>query len=146
LYRQPDIAYLPSLNSEFESELELIKNTPERGFQRFMEDLEKPKPFYQDDVVQENGKLHLSWGISFDLQGDDLLYDVEVAGDPLFTNVLFANKGIRDNRVELATPPQGSYYWRVKVRDDQGNEQISFDYYVDSEGNYYNGIREFEVQ
>ncbi|MDQ6420724.1 exopolysaccharide Pel transporter PelG [Paenibacillus sp. LHD-117] len=146
LYRSPDIEYLPGLNSGFEAELEVIKNTPERGLRRFMVDLEKPKPFYQDDVVQEKGKLQFSWGLSFDLQGDDLIYDVEVAKDPLFAKVVASRKGVKENRIEIAVLDKGTYYWKVRVRDGKGNEQYSFDYYQDTEGTYYNGMREFEVQ
>ena len=70
-------------------DLQRIIDTPERAVERFMEDLQKPKPFFMDDVV-DNGEtiLTLSWQISFDLQGDDLYYTAVVAKDPFITEVI----------------------------------------------------------
>ncbi|WP_138753875.1 exopolysaccharide Pel transporter PelG [Paenibacillus sinopodophylli] len=146
LFRSPDMNYLPGLNTSFDQEMEQIVNTPERGVKRFLEDLEKPKPFYMDDVDVEAENINFSWGISFDLQGDDLLYDVTVARDPAFTQVVATQENIQVNSVSFKRPADGFYYWRVAVRDSAGHEQTSFDSYTDEEGNEYNGIRQFEVE
>jgi polysaccharide biosynthesis protein PelG len=146
LFRNPDIDYLPALNSGFKNELEIIANTPERAMKRFLEDLEKPKPFYQDDAVMEDGLTKLSWQISFDLQGDELVYDVSVSKNPEFTQIVANKNGIRENRLEIPELPPGTYYWRVIARDSKGNKHNSFDYYVNSDSDYFFGMREFEVE
>ncbi|GAB2721001.1 exopolysaccharide Pel transporter PelG [Paenibacillus thermoaerophilus] len=146
LYRQPDMNYLPGRNQDFKKELQTIADTPERALARFLEDLEKPKPFYQDDVVQEDGKLIFTWGLAFDLQGDELAYDVSVSKDPRFTQVVAGKSGLKENRLEIPALPAGMYYWKVTVRDSGGHEQNSFDYYLDGDGEYHFGMREFEVK
>ncbi|MGO4374985.1 CotH kinase family protein, partial [Paenibacillus sp. MCAF20] len=53
LFRAPDIQYLSGNNTSFEDELRRIIETPERGIERYFADLEKPKPFYLNDVELE---------------------------------------------------------------------------------------------
>lgn len=146
LFRSPDMNFLPELNSSFEEDLQRIKETPERAKQRFYDDLEKPKPFYMDDVDVSDTDILLSWQISFDLQQDDLYYTVAIARDPLFTDILKEIKDIRENEYTIERPPNGHYYWKVTVKDKAGNEQSSFDMYTDEEGNEFFGIRDFEVE
>ncbi|MEK3994244.1 exopolysaccharide Pel transporter PelG [Psychrobacillus sp. FSL K6-2365] len=146
LYREPDIQYLPDLNTNFEADLQLLKDTPERAKQRFYEDIEKPKPFYTDDVVVTDTELLFSWQISFDLQQEDLFYTVTVARDPLFTEILEVKKDFRENEFKMKKPENGQYYWKVTVVDSEGNEQTSFDMHIDEEGNEYFGIRDFKVE
>lgn len=146
LFRDPDIRYLPGLNTDFEKELQILKDTPERAIERFLEDLERPKPFYQHDVVQEGGKTVFSWDISYDIQGDDLFYDVAIASDPLFTQVMASATDLKETRLEIDALKPGVYYWKVSVRDSEGHAQTSFDYYLDEEGDYHFGMREFEVR
>lgn len=146
LFRNPDIQFLPGRNTDFESDLQILKETPERSMERFLEDLEKPKPFYQDDVYLENNKHVFEWGVSYDLQDDDLVYDVTVARDPQLTRIVASAKGLKENRFEWNELSPGIYYWKVLVRDSRGNEQTSFDYYKDADDQYYFGMRQFEVQ
>lgn len=143
----PDIKFLPQMTSRLSEEMEYIAQVPEMGKKLFLEDLEKPKPFYLDDVKTEaDGKQTYSWGLSYDFQGDDLLYDLSVAKDPEFTQVVTTKKDLSNNTVTLDGLPKGIYYWKVIVRDTQGHSQIAFDKYFDTEEQPYYGIREFEVE
>ncbi|RAV13826.1 exopolysaccharide Pel transporter PelG [Paenibacillus contaminans] len=145
LFRNPDIQFLPGLNTDFEKELEKLVNTPEKGKQRYLEELEKPRPFYQYEEESVGGQSVFTWEISYDLQGDNLTYDVAIAKDPLFTQIVVQKTGLQQNSFSTPQLKKGKYYWRVIVRDSKGNEQGSFDYYKDKEENYFNGIKEFEV-
>lgn len=146
LFREPDIKYLPGLNTSFEGELQKLKDTPERAKQRFYEDLEKPKPFYMDDVMDNDTELFFSWQISYDLQEDDLFYTVTVARDPLFTDILEEKKDIRQNEFTMKKPKKGKYFWKVTVEDINGNKQISYEMYMDEDEKFTFGIKDFEVE
>lgn len=145
ILKSPDKNYLSIVNSEYENELQLIKDTPERAKKRYYEDLQKPKPFYMSNVEQSGNKLLFTWDVSFDLQADDLYYTVTVAKDPYMKQVLATQKNIRENKFSMKKPSSGQYFWKVTVRDSKGHEQSSFDMYADEEGNEFNGIRDFEV-
>ncbi|MFC5604285.1 exopolysaccharide Pel transporter PelG [Sporosarcina koreensis] len=146
LHRAPDIRYLPKRVDMYEQEMQQLINTPERAVARFLEDLQKPKPFYMNDV-DDDGETTLifSWDISFDLQGDDLFYTAVVAKDPLFTEIIHSEEDLRTNSFQMDRPQSGIYYWKVTVRDSEGNEQTSFELHTDEEGENYFGVREFEV-
>lgn len=146
LYRLPDMKYLPEQNSNFENELATILATPERGMERFLADLEKPKPFYMNDVVQDGQTLHFDWGVSFDLQDDKLLYTLTIATDKYMENIVHEKKDIKEIQYELKGLAKGTYFWSVIVEDEHGNKQDSFEMYIDSQEELFYGIRAFEVE
>lgn len=145
VFSSPDKNYLPIENKLYENDLDLIRNTPDRAKKRYYADIQKPKPFYTDDVEQNGKKLIFTWDVSFDLQGDDVFYTFTVAKDPSMKNIVAIKKDIRTNRVELEDLAKGHYFWKVSVRDSKNHEQTSFDLYTDEEGTNYYGIRDFEV-
>jgi uncharacterized membrane protein len=145
LQRDPDLNYLPGKKSEISAEFKNMSDVPERSMQRFLDDLEKPKPFYLNDVDVEGDKQIFSWGLSYDFQGDDLVYDVSIALDPAFTQIVKEIKDITSTTVTVTDLKENTYYWKVIVRDTQDHKQIAFDTYIDDEGISYYGIREFEV-
>lgn len=142
--KSPDKNYLPDVNTNYESDLERIINTPENAKKRYYADLQKPKPFYMGDVEQTDTKLKFSWDVSFDLQADDLYYTVTVAKDPNMKKIVASKKDIRENTFTMNKPASGQYFWKVTVKDSKGNTQTSFDMYADEE-NEFPGIRDFEV-
>lgn len=142
--KAPDLNYLPMKLEDVPDDIEMILNTPEQGMKLFLEDLEKPKPFYMDEVVQNGNQLQFAWDVSFDLQGDDLVYDWAVASDPAFTNVIQSKNGLKETGVSISSLKPGTYYWKVVARDSEGHTQTSFDMYEDDDGPYY-GILQFEV-
>lgn len=145
LYRSPDVNFLPELNRDLKKEMDIIAATPERSKQHFLEDLEKPKPFYQDDIEYDDDVTMFSWGISYDLQGDQLVYDVTISKDYKFTQIIATKKDLMENSMEIPALPPGTYYWKVVAKDSKGNIQGSFDQYEDEEGQLFFGMREFEV-
>ncbi|MDX1700706.1 MAG: CotH kinase family protein, partial [Melioribacteraceae bacterium] len=146
LLREPDNKYLPGLNSDFKNELDQIVQTPNRSLERFFEDLEKPKPFYMWDVVYDSKNIKFKWDVSFDLQGDDLFYQVSISKDPAFQQIVFSKNDILENQLIIPMLNSGTYYWKVVVKDSEGHEQTSFDAYSDVDGFNYYGVREFEVR
>lgn len=146
--RYPDNEYLPSLNKTYDQLLTDIVNTPKKALQRYYEDLEKPKPFFMThDVLLEGNEHVFGWGISFDLQGDELYYDVTIAQDPELQQVVHSEKRIRTNKIRVPELAKGVYYWKVTVTDAQGNTQTSFDMYKDRKTNIYHfGILRLEVE
>ncbi|MBM7567704.1 exopolysaccharide Pel transporter PelG [Paenibacillus sacheonensis] len=144
LNRAPDQNYLPGTKAELSKEMLDLANVPERGIKLYQEDLEKPKPFYLDDVVKDGDQQQLTWGLSYDFQGDDLTYDVTVALDPAFQQIVKEQKGLVTTTTLVALTPN-VYYWKVIARDSKGHTQIAFDRYDGDDQTYY-GIRQFEVK
>lgn len=146
LYRMPDVQYLPDSNEKYEEDIQRIIHTPERGIARFMEDLEKPKPFYMNEVVQEGNTLKFDWGVSFDLQDDKLTYQMTIAKDKYMNEVVYEKNDIKEINYTIPSLEKGIYFWRVTVQDEQGHKQDSFEIYIDSKGDMFYGIKAFEVE
>lgn len=146
LNRAPDKNFLPTLAADVSKIYDKLPDIPAMGIKLFEQDLEKPKPFYMDSVDIQNGTMKFSWGVSYDLQGDDLVYDWEIALDPQFTQIVDAKKGISGNEITINKLRPNNYYWKVVVRDSKGNSQIPFDLYEDEEDNSYYGIMKLEVK
>ncbi|MEZ7173190.1 exopolysaccharide Pel transporter PelG [Sporosarcina sp. OR05] len=146
LYRYPDTRFLPSHAGDYEEELQVLMQTPEASLQRYYADLERPKPYYMGEVETVGSKLKFTWDLSFDLQDDELFYEIVVAKDLAFTEVVFEKNDLRLNTVEIAKLPTGTYYWKSSVRDEHGNRQTAFDLIVDDEEVLHDGVREFEVE
>jgi len=146
--RFPDNQYLPIVSENYDQIVGKIVETPKNSVKRYYEDLEKPKPFYMYQEIPIEGNEHVfGWDISFDLQGDDLYYDVTIARDPEMQQVLYSEKGLRLNEYRVPELDKGVYYWEVTVTDSQGNTQNSFELYIDEDTKIsYYGILRFEVE
>ncbi|GIP16206.1 hypothetical protein J40TS1_18480 [Paenibacillus montaniterrae] len=143
--RMPDIQYLPDHVSQYEEDIQRIINTPKNSMERYYEDLEKPKPFYMNPVVERDGRLYFDWGVSFDLQDDDLTYRITVARDKELKDIVHQNMELKDVSYSIPKPEPGRYFWLVDVVDSKGNQQYNFEIYLDHEGEKYYGVRDFEV-
>lgn len=143
--RTPDINFMPIQVDKLSEEYERIAGVPLRSLERFKEDVEKPKPFFLGDLEKKGGRQAFIWDPSFDLQGDDLVYDFTVAKDPAFTQIVEERLNLPGTTIELALTP-GTYYWKVIARDKPGHIQIAFDIYFDTENTPYYGVREAKVE
>ncbi|MDQ8736274.1 exopolysaccharide Pel transporter PelG [Paenibacillus sp. LHD-38] len=143
--RVPDINFMSIQVSELNQEYERIAGVPLRSLERFIDDIQKPKPFYLGDIANNGVKQTFSWDPAFDLQGEDIVYDFTVAKDAAFTQIVQERLNMQGTTVELALPP-GTYYWKVIARDKSGHEQTAFDIYRDIEGNRIYGVREAKVK
>jgi len=143
--RMPDRGFLPVSLREIDDQYQILIETPLRSIERFNEDMERPKPFFLGDFVQENGISRFTWEPSFDLQGDDLTYDFAIARDPLFTEIVHEQSGLTATSVDIEGLKAGTYYWRAIAKDEGGRRQIAFDLVFDDEGDPHYGMREIKV-
>lgn len=142
----PDAQYLRTEASNYPLELERIKQTPANALKRYMDDLQKPKPFYIAREAQVDGnETVFSWEPSYDFQGDSLFYTATLATDPTMQNVVKKVESTPYTQLKVENLQAGSYYLQVTVEDANGNKMSAFDQYRDESGEYYFGIVRLEV-
>jgi hypothetical protein len=114
----------------------------------YYENSEAPMPIYFSDPVRSGNEYSFVWDQSYDLQGDLIYYSIAVARDVNFNNIVFSKEDMLETsyKVNLDLDPD-TYFFRVLLKDEHGNEQLSLERYHDpnSEDVYY-GQLSFEVE
>lgn len=146
VHRPPDLWMLPADVGNFETEYKRLAEVPEKNKESYYQNLEKPMPVFLGEPQPEESQLSFNWDASYDLQGDDLRYDFQIAAKPDFSNIVFEKTGLTGTKILVDKLAKGDYYWRVVIYDSKGNRQIPFDRYEDSEGNIHYGMKEYKVR
>lgn len=140
----PDLKYLPVSLNNFREQYEELSNLPQRNKLYYYELLENPMPFgLKEPQYYEEDKIIFTWENSFDLQGDELYYDLELSTDRNFTYIAETIKDIKETNYVFNDLEKDTYYWRVTARDSKGNSQTPYNIFIDDFGDEYYGISQF---
>ena len=129
VYRMPDIMYAQLTESEYEIVADRLADQVEENYQAYLESLEKPMPFYIGEPQNVNGKLLINWETAYDFDNESISYDVRVATDYLYQNVVYSETNLRIPQIEIDMPSAGQYFVEVIARNESGKTQTAFDYY-----------------
>ena len=133
--RMPDLQFLPVTLRERETVLTDTKYEIWANYQRYLETLESPMPFYVGVPEQTETSLLVTWDDSFDFQNEDITYRVVLAKDYEDNEVLYEADGIVLPKLEIPLVLEpGQYFLRVVATNASGKQMSSFDYYVNTEG------------
>ncbi|WP_438446802.1 CotH kinase family protein [Gorillibacterium sp. sgz5001074] len=143
--RDPDVIHIPGYLSEFEDELKRLPEVSENNKKTYYDSLENPMPIFLGDPTVKDGSVTYTWDPSYDFQGDDLSYHIQVAADPEFSRILYEKKGISGTTISSEALPSGRYYLRVTVTDSKGHTQIPFDSVEERTGTIHHGMKMFSV-
>lgn len=133
--RMPDLQFLPVTLQERETALTDTKYEIWANYQRYLETLESPMPFYVGVPEQTETSLLVTWDDSFDFQNEDITYRVVLAKDYEDKEVLYEADGIVLPKLEIPLVLEpGQYFLRVVASNASGKQMSCFDYYVNTEG------------
>jgi len=107
-----------------------------------------PMPFWQD-ASYSNNHLKLEWDESVDLEGDEIVYDVDFSQDVDFNTTIISYRDYNSTVVDRnITLNPGTYFLRVIAKEKLNPQhyQYAFDEYDDSNDNTHFGLYEFEVK
>ncbi|MBW1296385.1 fibronectin type III domain-containing protein [Aquimarina litoralis] len=79
--------------------------------------------FPTNNLICSNIDLEFEWDSSIDDQGDIISYQIEIALNAAFTNIVYSastSQPTRSFNLEKGT----TYFWRVKAMDNQQNESV----------------------
>ena len=133
-YSMPDQMNEPVTEEQYDEIADKIPEEVETNYELYQESLEKPMPFYIETPTIEDGKLKLSWDVSYDLDAEDITYTVELAGDYQFQDINYSSKDLLLPEAETDIPEAGQYFIRVRATNKSGYTQDAFDYYVTDAG------------
>jgi len=162
MLRSPDKDHLP--HSRWEEDFTALRNTRiATNMWEYESQKGVPMPFWQSANYYDNNQtLKVTWDKSVDLEGDDILYNLQVTtfDDANFTKPFIDEQNISetDSRViyeswgnfiynkHLSLKP-GHYYMKVISfeKDNPAHRQIAFDKEVEINDVKYFGVLEFKI-
>ena len=143
--KMPDSMHEPLTSSQYDTVANQLHSEIEQNYQTYRTGFNKPMPFYIGKPTPTNGKLKLSWDVSYDFNDEDLRYTVTVAKDYEGKDVVFTQSDLVLPEAVMDMPGEGQYFIKVSVRNASGETQDAFDYYV-TDGNKIYGTKCFYVK
>ena len=143
-YSMPDEMYIGFTEEEYDENVAAIPYEVEECYQRYLESLEKPMPFYIGQPVIEEDKLVFTWDPAYDLDAEDIVYTVELSSDYMFNDVIYREENVLLPQVSVDVPEPGQYFVRIRATNESGYTQDAFDYYVTDAGKHF-GMLSFYV-
>lgn len=149
----PDLDHLPTVDTgdtsskQWEQEYNRLATVTKINFNRYLESLKQPMPFWQSAEINVEGKLSLAWDASYDMGGGNVTYDVQVAGSPDFsTAIVCSHENLVSTTVTCTKPGNGTYYMRVTAKNSAGLTTGAFDNYYDEQADStYFGVLQFNI-
>ena len=115
--KMPDSMHEPLTSSQYDTVANQLHSEIEQNYQTYRTGFNKPMPFYIGKPTPTNGKLKLSWDVSYDFNDEDLRYTVTVAKDYEGKDVVFTQSDLVLPEAVIDMPGEGQYFIKVSVRN-----------------------------
>ncbi len=136
LYSEPDITYAPLTPENYDIVEKALPSLVDDYYQKYLESLEKPMPFYIGTPQKVNLGVNYTWDVSYDFDQEDITYKIIVARDMECTDIVYKYEGnwtsFRGDDL-----PEGQYFIRATATNESGYTQDAFDYYETEQGKEY---------
>lgn len=144
VYRMPDRMNALLTETEYEEVAEALPAEIEGNYKRYLENLEKPMPFYIGVPKITGGQLEIHWEHSYDLDAERVTYTVELAKDCHFQRMVYQKENVTVPKITMKVPGAGQYFVRIRATNESGESQDAFDYYVTEKGKNF-GMKCFYI-
>ena len=101
-------------------------------------------PFYIGNPQAKGDGYVVEWESSYDFNGEDITYTFELAREYGFKETIVKESGFAIPTMQLPKLPEGQYFMRVTAKNESGETQTAFDYYLLELGKIY-GTKSFYV-
>ena len=144
VYSNPDISHTPLTPSQYDYVVSSLSSEIELNYNLYKESFKKPQPFFIDVPIRNGNKLVLSCQNSFDFDSEAITYNILLAKDINFNNIIFEAKNLTLPIVETDMLSRGQYFVKFTATNESGYTQTAFDSYYSETGKKY-GVKCFYV-
>jgi spore coat protein H len=137
VYSGRDLTYARLTRQQYDTVVGSINAEIADNYKRYKESFEKPMPFYIGVPRAKDGGYVVEWDPSYDFDGEDVTYTVELATDYNYKNLIAIKTGLMIPTITFEKLPAGQYFMRVTAKNASGYKQVAFDYYVLEKGKIY---------
>lgn len=158
IQREPDSTILPY--SKWDEEFNSLPSRLDVNIKNYRDQFGSPMPYWQS-FSYENGVLTLKWDESVDLEGDEVVYDVQCAYSADMNNSIINKKALSVEAGDLNITSWGEVSYSKKIALEQGDRlymkvtakeknnpahyQISFNKEVEIDDVKFFGVLEFVI-
>jgi hypothetical protein len=120
-----------------------IYSAVEKNYKKFVDSIEYPMGFWIKTATLTGNKLNLEWSPSYDFQGDNISYDIQISTSPDFkqSTIVKSIAGLNSTKyVSDWNLPVNDYYVRIFARDSANpvdHWQVAFNEYLYNEREYH---------
>ncbi len=137
VYEGRDALYMPITRSQYDAVAAALSDEVRSNYETYKKSYEKPMPFYIGVPTLEEGRISLIWEVAYSFDVESITYTFELATDYSFTNPIVKETDLSLPTVQFDALPAGQYFIRVTARDEAGDTQVAFDYYIVDNGKVY---------
>lgn len=138
LYRMPDSMRAPLKPNEYEEVVNSLPYGVWDNYERYLETLDSPMPFFVEVPVNHGNSLSVNWEMSASLNEEDITYHVTLSRDYLNQDVLYEADGLRLSQISIPVALEpGQYFFHVYAVNESGHAMACFDYYKTNKGKVY---------
>lgn len=137
VYEGRDALYMPITQAQYDAVAAALVDEVKSNYTSYKESFEKPMPFYIGTPTIEDGMISLVWDVAYSFDVESITYTFELATDYSFTDPIVKETNLSLPYVKFDTLPMGQYFIRVTARDEAGDTQVAFDYYIINDGKIY---------
>lgn len=146
LTTEPDNLNLTLDVDDINEEFELLKGSIQKNVDEYYKSLQRPMPVFLYPPHLNGNFMEFDWSRSYHFQDEPLYYHFQLSDSPLFTTIMYEEDGLLNNELIMRRVPPGHYYYRVFIKDSQGNVSDAFDIYYDDDTQIYcYGVKDFYV-
>lgn len=119
----------------------------DNNYMLYQKSLEEPMPFFVFPPILNSGSVEFGWNSSYDFQDTDISYNIQVARDLEFSDMIIDEKIKNFTTLKVENDlPVGAYFLRISAEDPNGHKQFSYGRYIDPDRVVHIGLRLFYVQ
>lgn len=144
VYSSRDLLYAPLTQTEYDQVAKGINAEITDNYERYYKSMKKPMPFYIGNPKAKGDGYVVEWESSYDFNGEDITYTFELAREYGFKETIVKESGFAIPTMQLPKLPEGQYFMRVTAKNESGETQTAFDYYLLELGKIY-GTKSFYV-
>ena len=137
IYEGRDALYMPITQPQYDAVAAALSDEVRSNYENYKKSYEKPMPFYIGTPTLEDGMISIIWEVAYSFDVESITYTFELATDYNFTNPIVKETNLSLPSVKFDTLPAGQYFVRITARDEAGDTQVAFDYYITENGKIY---------
>ena len=114
---------------EYDRYVGMLSSEIEINYEYYLNSLACPWPFFVNIPEYHEDGIFFSWGAAYDIRGESVTYDYQLATDYHFRHILSQGSGLAIPYAKVGLLEPGTYYLKVTATNESGHTTDCFDYY-----------------